>query len=632
MALWQARHFLIIKHVPLPNYAPPLPRGFFLPRQCGRSIEPPGSWITGTNNNHHHLGINHFNPPLFVPSRGSLCVGVLQRQSWIIIVCFCTRRSRPQKAASFTAGHGGVDRLMAASGGGSLLERRSSVRRSQSMVSEEGRGTPADEDLGGGGTLKIGAVLDKDSAAPKSRLAKDTGEHGGGGPSEMELMKEKFAKLLLGEDMSGSGKGVPSALAVSNAITNLAASVFGEQRKLEPMAPDRKGRWKKEVGWLLSVADHIVEFVAKKQVLDNGVEMEVMGTQQRRDLQANIPALRKIDTMLLDYLDNFKDRNEFWYVKRDSCSDSDEQRSDEKWWIPIVKVPPGGLSPASRGWLQHQKELVNQVLKAAMAINANCLMEMAIPESYLESLPKNGRASLGDALYRIITDVEFDPDVFLSTVDLTSEHKILDLKDRIEASVIIWNRKVHNKDGKSAWGSAVSQEKREQFEERAQTLLLIIKHRYPGIPQSTLDIAKIQENRDVGFAILESYSRVLESLAFNVMSRIEDVLNADDHAREKAKKEAPPAPAMANDAAEHHHQQAGEVDAPCKMTGSPNGRTLLDFMDDWNGDADRPSPTAPEPAAQEDGRLMKLPNIMTNLKQTYMDNLFGAHRSPPGRH
>ncbi|KAL5222259.1 hypothetical protein ABZP36_026972 [Zizania latifolia] len=538
---------------------------------------------------------------------------------------------------------------MAANGGGALLERRSSVRRSQSMVLEEDRGPPADEEhmfrsqgsnepSSGGGAVKIGAVLDRDSAAPKSRLGKDAGEHGGGGPSDMELMKEKFSKLLLGEDMSGSGKGVPSALAVSNAITNLAASVFGEQRKLEPMAPDRKGRWKKEVGWLLSVADHIVEFVAKKQVLDNGTEMEVMGTQQRRDLQANIPALRKIDTMLLDYLDNYKDRNEFWYVKRDSCSESDKEeseRSDEKWWMPIVKVPPGGLSPTSRGWLQHQKELLNQVLKAAMAINANCLMEMAIPESYLESLPKNGRASLGDALYRIITDVEFDPDVFLSTVDMTSEHKILDLKDRIEASVIIWNRKVHNKDGKSAWGSAVSQEKREQFEERAQTLLLIIKHRYPGIPQSTLDIAKIQENMDVGFAILESYSRVLESLAFNVMSRIEDVLNADDHAREKAKKDAPPAPA--NDAAEHH--RAGEVDLDGNMAVSPNSRTLLDFMEDWSGDADMKSPPPPltpaaEPPPQEDGRLMKLPNIMTNLKQTYMEKLdfLGGHRSPSGRH
>ena len=35
-------------------------------------------------------------------------------------------------------------------------------------------------------------------------------------------MKERFSKLLLGEDMSGGGKGVSSALALSNAITNLA--------------------------------------------------------------------------------------------------------------------------------------------------------------------------------------------------------------------------------------------------------------------------------------------------------------------------------------------------------------------------------------------------------------------------
>ncbi|CAO1944875.1 unnamed protein product [Urochloa humidicola] len=502
---------------------------------------------------------------------------------------------------------------MAASAG-AQLERRSSERRTQSMAQEEERGGQAANE-----------ELSKDSAAaaPKSRVAEQSA-----GPSEMDQMKEKFAKLLLGEDMSGSGKGVPSALALSNAVTNLAASVFGEQRKLEPMAPDRKGRWKREVGWLLSVADHIVEFVAKKQVLDNGTEMEVMGTQQRRDLQANIPALRKLDTMLLDYLDNFKERNEFWYVKRDSCSESENEdsRSDEKWWIPIVKVPPAGLSKPSRGWLLHQKELVNQVLKAAMAINANCLMEMNIPDAYIDTLPKNGRASLGDALYRIITDVEFDPDDFLSTVDLTSEHKILDLKDRIEASVIIWNRKVHNKDGKSSWGSAVSQEKREQFEERAQTLLLIIKHRFPGIPQSTLDIAKIQENRDVGFALLESYSRVLESLAYNVMSRIEDVIQADNMAREKAKRDAPPPEAAA--AGGHEAQEAGE----------DSGSTLLDFMG-WTGDSeerndDSSPPQPPEMPAQDDGRLMKLPNIMTNLKQTYMDKLdfLSGNKSPSGRH
>jgi len=39
--------------------------------------------------------------------------------------------------------------------------------------------------------------------------------------AELELMKERFAKLLLGEDMSGSGKGVCTAVTISNAITNL---------------------------------------------------------------------------------------------------------------------------------------------------------------------------------------------------------------------------------------------------------------------------------------------------------------------------------------------------------------------------------------------------------------------------
>lgn len=39
--------------------------------------------------------------------------------------------------------------------------------------------------------------------------------------TEMEMMRERFSKLLLGEDMSGSGKGVCTAMAISNAITNL---------------------------------------------------------------------------------------------------------------------------------------------------------------------------------------------------------------------------------------------------------------------------------------------------------------------------------------------------------------------------------------------------------------------------
>lgn len=45
------------------------------------------------------------------------------------------------------------------------------------------------------------------------------------GFAEIELIKERFSKLLLGEDMSGCGNGVCTSLAISNAITNLCGMV-----------------------------------------------------------------------------------------------------------------------------------------------------------------------------------------------------------------------------------------------------------------------------------------------------------------------------------------------------------------------------------------------------------------------
>lgn len=42
------------------------------------------------------------------------------------------------------------------------------------------------------------------------------------------------------------------------------------------MSPDRKERWRREIEWLLSVTDHIVEFVPSKQVAPDGSTMEVI--------------------------------------------------------------------------------------------------------------------------------------------------------------------------------------------------------------------------------------------------------------------------------------------------------------------------------------------------------------------
>ncbi|CAF2078474.1 BnaC01g35510D [Brassica napus] len=353
---------------------------------------------------------------------------------------------------------------------------------------------------------------------------------------QKEQMKERFAKLLLGEDMSGGGEGVSSALALSNAITNLSASAFGEQRRLEPISDDRKERWTREIGWLLSVTDHIVEFSPTQQTNKDGSSIEVMTTRQRRDLVSNIPALKKLDVMLTDCLDSFKDQDEFYYITTDSPESltSNSTRNDDKWWLPTVKVPPTGLSETSKTFLLSQKECVSQVLESAMAINAEVLSQMEIPESYIDSLPKKGRVSLGDTIYRMLTLDMFDAEQFLLEMDLSSEHKILELKNKIEASVVIWKRKIVQKDNKSSspFSTNLSMEKRQLLEERAATILFLLKQVFPGISQSTLDISKIQFNKDIGLAILESYSRVLESLAHTVLSRIEDVLEADQLTQE----------------------------------------------------------------------------------------------------
>jgi PRONE (Plant-specific Rop nucleotide exchanger) len=91
---------------------------------------------------------------------------------------------------------------------------------------------------------------------------------------------------------------------------------------------------------------------------------------------------------LQDYLEKFKEQQEFWYASTKDSQKGIEIREDDKGWMPTVKVPPNGLSIVSRKWLEYQKELINQALKAAMAINAMVLAEMEIPEVYMEALPK----------------------------------------------------------------------------------------------------------------------------------------------------------------------------------------------------------------------------------------------------
>lgn len=118
---------------------------------------------------------------------------------------------------------------------------------------------------------------------------------------------------------------------------------------------------------------------------------------------------------------------------------------------------------------------------------------------------QSGKACLGDDIYRYLTADQFSSESLFHHVDLSSEHRALETVNRIEAAVHVWKQKdlkKHINDTKSrrTWGGKVRSlvtdvEKNHSLIQRAETLLLSLKLRFPGLPQTSLDMNKIQYNK-----------------------------------------------------------------------------------------------------------------------------------------
>lgn len=58
-------------------------------------------------------------------------------------------------------------------------------------------------------------------------------------------------------------------------LGEFADSIFGELWKLEPLCEEKKQKWRREMDWLLSPTNYMIELVPTKQTDANGRSIEV---------------------------------------------------------------------------------------------------------------------------------------------------------------------------------------------------------------------------------------------------------------------------------------------------------------------------------------------------------------------
>lgn len=137
---------------------------------------------------------------------------------------------------------------------------------------------------------------------------------------------------------------------------------------------------------------------------------------------------------------------------------------------------------------------------------------------------------MGDIIYRYITAEQFSPECLINCLDLSSEHQTSEVVNGIEAAVLVWRQRSgkkrtnHAKTGRSSWSGKVKglvgdTGRSHLLAHRAETLLQSLRLRYPGLPQSVLDMNKIQYNKVITglFYIYQLGAVVFASPSINVV-------------------------------------------------------------------------------------------------------------------
>ena len=118
-------------------------------------------------------------------------------------------------------------------------------------------------------------------------------------------------------------------------------------------------------------------------------------------------------------------------------------------------------------------------------------------------------------IYQYIISEQFSAECLLDCLDLSSEHVALEIANRVESAIYLWRRRPHTKPvPKTSWEMVkdlmADVHKRDLLAERAESLLLSLKHRFPGLTQTSLDTSKIQCNKVLTLTFLRPVLQILK--------------------------------------------------------------------------------------------------------------------------
>jgi len=333
---------------------------------------------------------------------------------------------------------------------------------------------------------------------------------------ELEEMKKKLGIFMLGGDMSGGQAGTHAALTLSNAITNLSVGCWSQVTQLEALPPANVKKWRQQIRWYTAPLGQIIVKETAMKMLDDGSEVEVMRDTLRDDIRTKLPMLIEIDDRMQALFVRFVDAT---WIYRKPTAEEQAASGDAKWWRKVPAMPEG--TELSQRWISELGCVVvwaTGQLRTCRDINDASIERMTVPEAYITKLPKNARDVISDSMRRLLSkDKEFDAMAVLRTEGVVVEDKLqlMEAINNLEKAAMVWERKAEK-----------GHNKKDIVATNCKKLIGAVKRECAELVQSELEQAKMQANRDVGSAVLEAYSRVLESRVAGLRDMAMQVLQA----------------------------------------------------------------------------------------------------------